>query len=166
VAPLDVYVTADGDHVAIVGGSDANFARLVKAMDREDLLSDEHCATAAARVAHGDEINDLVATWVAAHRTDDVERRCLACGAPFGRVAGPTEILANAHLAARGDLVTIDDPTIGPHVQQAPHPRVVGATHAVPTPAPTLGQHNEEIWCDEVGITPTELARLRASGVV
>lgn len=166
VAPLDVYVTADGEHVAIVGGSDANFARLVKAMDREDLLSDERYATAAARVAHGDEINDRVAEWVAAHRTDDVERRCLACGAPFGRVAGPAEILANAHLAARGDLVTIDDPTIGPHVQQAPHPRVVGSTHAVPTPAPTLGQHNEEIWGHEFGLTPTELTRLRASGII
>ena len=166
VAPLDVYVTADGDHVAIVGGSDANFSRLVKAMDRENLLSDERYATAAARVAHGDGTNDVVAEWVAAHRTDDVEQRCLACGAPFGRVAGPAEIRANAHLAARGDLVVIDDPTIGPHVQQAPHPRMVGATPFVPTPAPTLGQHNEEIWCDELGVTPTELARLRASGII
>ena len=166
VAPLDVYVTADGDHVAIVGGSDANFARLVKAMERGDLLSDERYSTAEARVAHGDEINELVARWVASNCTDDVERRCLACGAPFGRVAGPAEILANAHLTARGDLVVIDDPMIGPHVQQAPHPRVIGATPVVPTPAPTLGQHNEEIWCDELGLTPAELTRLHASGII
>ena len=166
VAPLDVYVTADGDHVAIVGGSDANFARLVKAMDREDLVSDERFATADARVAHGDEINQFVALWVASHRTDDIEQRCLACGAPFGRVAGPAEILANAHLAARGDLVVVDDPTIGSHVQQAPHPRVVGALPTVPTPAPTLGQHNEEIWCGEFGISPAELTRLRAASII
>ncbi|MEO8691962.1 MAG: CaiB/BaiF CoA-transferase family protein [Acidimicrobiales bacterium] len=166
VAPLDVYLTADGDHVALVGGSDANFARLVKAMDREDLLSDERFASSDARVAHGSEINGLVASWVHSQRTDEVERRCLSCGAPFGRVAGAPDIFANAHLAARGDLVTIDDPTIGPHVQQAPHPRVVGAAPIVPTPAPTLGQHNEQIWCDELGITPAELDRLRASGIV
>ena len=166
VAPLDVYVTADGDHVAIVGGSDANFARLVKAMDRNDLLRDERYSTAAARVAHGDEINDLVASWVKTHQTDEVERRCLESGAPFGRVAGPAEILADAHLAARGDLVVIDDPTIGPHVQQAPHPRVIGATPIAPTPAPTLGQHNEQVWCDEIGLTRGELAQLHALGIV
>jgi len=166
VAPLDVYVTADGDHVAIVGGSDANFARLVRAMDREDLLSDSRFATSDARVAHGTEINTLVGEWVRSQRTDEVERRCLSSGAPFGRVAGAADILANAHLAVRGDLVTIDDPVVGSHVQQAPHPRIVGATPTQPTPAPTLGQHNEQIWCDEFGIAPTELARLRASGIV
>ncbi|TML11534.1 MAG: hypothetical protein E6G39_13565 [Actinobacteria bacterium] len=166
VAPLDVYVTADGDHVAIVGGSDANFARLVKAMDRNDLLTDERFVTADDRVAHGDEINDLVASWVEARSTDDVERRCLECGAPFGRVAGPAAILADAHLTARGDLVVVDDPTIGSHVQQAPHPRVIGAMPVIPTPAPTLGQHNEQVWCEEVGITTAELARLRELGVV
>jgi crotonobetainyl-CoA:carnitine CoA-transferase CaiB-like acyl-CoA transferase len=166
VAPLDVYVTADGDHVAMVGGSDANFARLVRAMDREDLLSDRRFATSEARVAHGTEINTLVAAWVQSQRTDEVERRCLSSGAPFGRVAGAAEILANAHLAARGDLVTIDDPVVGSHVQQAPHPRIVGAAPTQPAPAPTLGQHNEQIWCDELGIAPAELARLRASGIV
>ena len=166
VAPLDVYVTADGDHVAIVGGSDANFARLVKAMDRNDLLTDDRYATTTARVEHGDEINDLVASWVRSNRTDEVERRCLDCGAPFGRVASPADILANDHLAARGDLVLVDDPPIGPHVQQAPHPRVIGAEPVVPAPAPALGQHNEQVWCDDVGITRPELARMRESGII
>ena len=36
-APLDNYPTADGKYVCIVAGSDANFARLCKAMDRPDL---------------------------------------------------------------------------------------------------------------------------------
>jgi crotonobetainyl-CoA:carnitine CoA-transferase CaiB-like acyl-CoA transferase len=166
VAPLDVYVTADGDHVAIVGGSDANFARLVKAMDRNDLLTDARFVTADDRVAHGDEINYLVGAWVNARSTDEVEQRCLASGAPFGRVAGPAEILADAHLVARGDLVVVDDPSIGAHVQQAPHPRVIGAPPTPLVPAPTLGQHNEQIWCDEVGITRAELARLRDLGIV
>ena len=89
MAPLDVYVTADGDHVAIVGGSDANFARLVKAMDRDDLLRDERFANSAAHVAHGDEINNIVASWVRANRTNDVERRCLDCGAPLAALPAP-----------------------------------------------------------------------------
>src|SRR5207245_5175693 len=40
-APLDNYPTADGRYVCIVAGSDANFARLCRAMGRPDLLEDE-----------------------------------------------------------------------------------------------------------------------------
>ncbi|MGH2348478.1 MAG: RecX family transcriptional regulator, partial [bacterium] len=43
-APLDNYPTADGKFVCIVAGSDANFARLCKAMDRPDLLDDRRFA--------------------------------------------------------------------------------------------------------------------------
>ena len=37
-APLDNYPTRDGKYVCIVAGSDANFSRLCKAMERPDLL--------------------------------------------------------------------------------------------------------------------------------
>ena len=166
VAPLDVYVTADGDHVAIVGGSDANFARLARAMNRSDLLTDERYATATARVERGSEINGLVASWVEANHTEFVERRCIESGAPFGRVAGPARIFDDAHFAARGDLVVVDDPIVGAHRQPAPHPRVVGSPTVVPSPAPALGQHNEAVWCDELGLTRVDLERLRDLGVV
>jgi hypothetical protein len=43
---------------------------------------------------------------------------------------------------------------------------VIGAPPFVPTPAPTLGQHNDDVWCDELGLTPRELAQLRALGIV
>ena len=64
-APLDNYPTADGKYVCIVAGSDANFARLCKAMDRPDLLDDPRFAKLADRAAHGDEINGIVADWTA-----------------------------------------------------------------------------------------------------
>ena len=41
-APLDNYPTADGKYVCIVAGSDANFSRLCKAMERPDLLDEHH----------------------------------------------------------------------------------------------------------------------------
>ena len=53
----------DGKYVCIVAGSDANFARLCKAMDRPDLLDDPRFAKLADRAAHGDVINGIVADW-------------------------------------------------------------------------------------------------------
>jgi formyl-CoA transferase len=69
-------------------------------------------------------------------------------------------------VAARGDLVTVDDPVLGAVRQQAPFPRVVGTPTVVPTGAPRLGEHNREVWCDLVGLSEAELADLREHGVV
>src|SRR5205814_429589 len=75
-APLDNYPTADGKYVCIVAGSDANFARLCKAMDRPDLLDDTRFTKLADRATHGDEINGIVTEWTRARSAADIERAC------------------------------------------------------------------------------------------
>jgi hypothetical protein len=35
-----------------------------------------------------------------------------------------------------------------------------------PSPAPQLGQHNEDVWCGLVGLTADELAGYRAEGII
>ncbi len=74
-APLDNYLAADGRYVCIVAGSDANFTRLCTAMGRTDLLEDPRWSTLARRAAASDEINALVAAWVAARSADEIECR-------------------------------------------------------------------------------------------
>ncbi|HTX63382.1 MAG TPA: CaiB/BaiF CoA-transferase family protein, partial [Acidimicrobiales bacterium] len=165
-APLDNYPTSDGRTVCILGGSDANFARLCRAMDRTDLLDDPRFSTTAARAAHGTEINGIVARWTASLTAAELGERCVAAGVPVGTAYSAADIFEDPHMAAREDLVTVDDPVIGPVRQQAPFPRFVGDVPHVPTGAPLLGQHNDEIWRGVVGLSEDELAALRASGVV
>lgn len=165
-APLDNYPAADGQVVCIVAGSDANFTRLCEAMDRTDLLQDARFAALADRAQHGDEINDIVATWVASRPANDIERRCLNHGVPVARAYTAEDIARDPHFEIRGDLVTVDDPEAGPVRQQAPYPRLGPEPPDAPAPAPLLGEHNAEIWCDELGLSPAELAELQADGIV
>ncbi len=67
---------------------------------------------------------------------------------------------------SRGDLVTVDDPVVGPHRQQAPFPRLDGHRPVAPRPAPRLGEHNDEVWGPLVGLTDDELAAYRTDGVI
>ena len=150
----------------MVAGSDANFARLCRAMERQDLLEDPRFTSLADRAAHGDEINALVADWVASLPAAEVERRCVAADVPVGRAYSAADIFADPHMAERGDLVTVEDPVVGPLRQQAPYPRLDGEPPPRPRGAPRLGQHNEEVWCDLVGLSATELADLGSRGVV
>ncbi|MHB8328392.1 MAG: CaiB/BaiF CoA transferase family protein [Acidimicrobiales bacterium] len=165
-APLDNYPTADGRFVCVVAGSDANFARLCRAMGRLDLLEDERFASLADRARHGDEINAVVADWAAARSAAEVETACVAHDVPVATAYTAREIAADAHFAARGDLVEVDDPVVGAIRQQAPYPRLVGEDRPVPSGAPVLGAHNTEVWCDMVGLSPAELDGLRARNVV
>jgi crotonobetainyl-CoA:carnitine CoA-transferase CaiB-like acyl-CoA transferase len=165
-APLDNYRAADGIYVCVVAGSDANFSRLCRAMERQDLLDDPRFTTLADRARHGDEINGIVADWVGSLPADEVERRCVATDVPVGRAYSAADIFADPHMAERGDLVTVEDPVIGPVRQQAPYPRLDGQLPEPPSGAPRLGQHNEEVWCGLVGLSSEELAAHQANGVI
>jgi crotonobetainyl-CoA:carnitine CoA-transferase CaiB-like acyl-CoA transferase len=165
-APLDNYLAADGRYVCIVAGSDANFARLCAAMGRTDLLDDPRWSTLARRAAGGDEINGLVEAWVAARPADEIVSVCIENGVAAATISDASDIVADPHVRARGDLVTVDDPVAGPHLQQAPFPRLDGVAPKAPAPAPALGQHNQEVWKDLVGLSSAELDTLVADGVI
>jgi crotonobetainyl-CoA:carnitine CoA-transferase CaiB-like acyl-CoA transferase len=165
-APLDNYPTGDGKYVCIVAGSDANFARLCKAMDRPDLVDDPKFARLADRAAHGDEINGIVAEWTASLDAGVIEERCVAFDVPVATAYTAAEIFADPHMAARGDLVTVDDPVVGPHRQQAPFPRTVGTPIVAPTGAPRLGEHTREVLGTLLGLGDAQLDDLASDGVV
>ncbi len=165
-APLDNYPTADGSFVCIVAGSDANFARLCSAMDRPDLVDDPRFARLADRAARSDEINGIVTDWTRGLAATVVEARCIEHDVPVATAYTAADIAADAHMAERGDLITVLDPVIGPVRQQAPFPRFVGEEVPTPTGAPRLGEHNDEVWGGLVGVPPEELATLRERGII
>jgi len=165
-APLDNYPTADGNYVCVVASGDANFGRLCRAMGRLDLLEDPRFATLADRARNGDAINALVAEWTMSQSAVDVERACIAHDVPVATAYSARDIALDPHFAARRDLVGVDDPVLGPLRQQAPYPRLVGEQQPLPTGAPELGAHNREVWCDLVGLEPSELEELQAKGIV
>jgi crotonobetainyl-CoA:carnitine CoA-transferase CaiB-like acyl-CoA transferase len=164
-APLDNYPTADGKFVCIVAGSDANFARLCKAMERPDLPTDERYDSLPKRAAVSDEINGVVAEWTSTLPADEVVERCVAADVPVATAFTAADVFADAHVAARGDLVTVDDPVAGPLQQQAPYPRRVGEQPEAPTGAPKLGQHTTEVLTD-LGLSEAEQADLAERGIV
>jgi crotonobetainyl-CoA:carnitine CoA-transferase CaiB-like acyl-CoA transferase len=163
-APLDNYPTADDKYICIVAGSDANYSRLCKAMGRPELIDDPRFAKVADRAQRSDEINNLVADWTRSLPAADVEAACVAHDVPVATAYSAVDIFSDPHIAARGDLVTVDDPVIGDVRQQAPFPRFVGESPPVPTGAPKLGQDTHAVLSD-LGYTEAELERLRVEGI-
>lgn len=165
-APIDNYLAADGRYVCIVAGSDANFRRLCEAMERPDLPGDPRFGSTASRAAHNDAINAEVARWVAARPATEVVERCLQTGTPVAPIYDTADIFADPHITARGDLVAVDDPVIGPVRQQAPYPRLGGVARPAPQGAPRLGEHTREVLRSLCGLDDAELDGLADAGVI
>ena len=91
---------------------------------------------------------------------------CVANGVPIGLAYGAADMKVDPHMTARGDLVEVDDPVAGPHLQQAPYPRLDGVAPPPPTPAPALGQHNQDIFCGLLGLDAQTLAGYQQEGIV
>jgi crotonobetainyl-CoA:carnitine CoA-transferase CaiB-like acyl-CoA transferase len=165
-APLDNYPTADGKFICIVAAGDVGFARLCGAMGRPELLEDPRFGKLADRAAHGDEINGIVAEWTSSLPAEEVEAACVAHDVPVATAHTAADIFADPQVLARGDLVTVDDPVVGPIRQQAPYPRLVGEEPVVPTGAPRLGEHTRSVLGEALGLSPEELDALAADGVI
>ena len=164
-APLDNYPTADDKFVCIVAGSDANFARLCTAMERPDLLEDPRFTRLVDRAGHGDAINGIVAEWTREHTAAEVETACVQHDVPVATAYTAVDMFNDAQFAARGDLIAVDDPVIGPVRQQAPYPRFVGEPVPVPTGAPRLGADTDAVLT-ELGLDTDAIAALRTGGII
>ncbi len=165
-APLDNWETKDGKFVSIIAAGDGLFPRLCRAIGREDLLNDPRYATLALRAEHGEELNAAVATWCRERTAADIAAILVRHEVPFGVAHSAADIFADPHVAARGDLVTVDDPVIGPVRMQGVYPRFSRTPGAVPRGAPRLGEHNEAVYRGLLGLAADELAALAREGVV
>ncbi|MBM3224541.1 MAG: CoA transferase [Candidatus Tectomicrobia bacterium] len=82
-------------------------------------------------------------------------------------VATPHDIVHNPQLQARQYFQEVPHPDLGTSLTMlGPFVRASATPLTMRHFAPKLGEHNTEIYINELGMQPAELARLRAAGVV
>jgi len=165
-APLDNWMTQDGKYLCIIAAGDGLFPRLCRAMGREDLLAEPRFKTMALRAEHGDEINAIVAEWVASKPSMELQAILEKHEVPFGVAYSVADIFADPHIAERGAIETVDDPTIGPIRMQGVYPRFSRTPGRVVRGAPVLGADNASVYKDLLGLGDAELGTLATEGVI
>jgi len=165
IVPTNTYVCADGKYVVIGGNGDSIFVRLMEAAERPDMAHDQRLANNTGRVAHEGEIDVALASWCLQHDSEVILDKLAAARVPAGPIFSVKDMMADEHYKARGlfERVEIngkplDIPAIIPKLQRTPgHTRWSG---------PELGEHNEEVLGDILGLSEGALAELRDKGVM
>jgi crotonobetainyl-CoA:carnitine CoA-transferase CaiB-like acyl-CoA transferase len=142
-----------------------NWPWLAKAMGRPDLLDDVRFKEAHSRLQNNGELEAIVYEWAGRQDAKKVYQTAGAARAPIGYAHTVADVLDSDQLRARDFFQTVYHPIAGEHTQPGP-PFRMSDVEWRPGRAPLLGEHNEELYCDEIGLSHSELARLRAAEVI
>jgi crotonobetainyl-CoA:carnitine CoA-transferase CaiB-like acyl-CoA transferase len=162
-----VYPTRDG-LVLIAANQDTVFARLALAMGEPELAKDPRFATHQARGARQAELDAHVGRWTSSRSTREV-LEILAqreTAVPSGLIYRAPEMLEDEHFKAREAIVSTTHPLFGRLQMQNVAPKLSATPGRVRAPAPEMGQHNDEVYRDLLGLSAESLAGLKARRVV
>jgi formyl-CoA transferase len=165
VAPSNVYRTADG-MVLIAANQDTVFSRLAEAMGQPDLATNPKYSTHGARGTHQAELDALVEAWTSTLTTRAVLDAMDKYGVPAGLIYRAPDMLEDPHFKARDAIVSVPHPDFGELRMQNVAPKLSETPGAVRSPSPALGQHNDEIYLEVLGLSPERYAELKAAKVV
>jgi crotonobetainyl-CoA:carnitine CoA-transferase CaiB-like acyl-CoA transferase len=158
--------TADGEVTLTTAGTGGRAMEAWAEFLEEPKLTDARFATLQSRMDNWDELHSLVATPLSKRNNLDLMRDAIAKGLVIGLVQSPQQVVDSPHLAERGYFVEIDHPDAGSMKYPGPGFFLDGENTMGSRPAPSLGQHNFEIFGEELGLTNEELGLLRAARVI
>jgi crotonobetainyl-CoA:carnitine CoA-transferase CaiB-like acyl-CoA transferase len=164
-SPRNVYATNDDGWVAISASTQSMAERLFRVIGRDDLNHNPDFRTNADRVKRRQEIDGIVGGWIG--------QRTLAENIAFfeeqGVTAAPVydiaQFLEDPHVQERGIIVDAPDDELGEVPMHDIVPRLSGTPGSLRIQAPTLGQHNDEIY-GRIGYDADRLAALRAAKTI
>ena len=106
-----------------------------------------------------------IAAWTAAKTIDEVVDILVRNGIPVARINDLDEIQDNEQAKARSMFLKVSDSALGEYTQPGFPIKFSGAGD-LSTPAPTLGQHNAEVYSRILGLSDEEIEGLKKGGII
>lgn len=162
------YEAADRRWVTISAATEATIGTVLRIVGGDELATDSRYADFTSRSEPGrmQEIDARVAAWIAGRDSDEVIRVFAEAGVAVGLVYDAAMILDDPFFRERGAVVTVDDADLGPLAMPGVVPRLANHPGSVRWGGPRLGQHNDRILRDLLGLSDAEIARLVEDGVI
>ena len=148
--------------LAVSAVDDAMWRALCRLLDRSDLGG----LTASERRAQQGALEEMISAWTADRKADETMFLLQSRGIAAGSVRTPLALVDDPHLVARGFWRRFDRPFIGMHWQSSAAFREGPEPYPVRRVAPTLGQDNEAILGNRLGLSREEIDRLAAADVI
>jgi crotonobetainyl-CoA:carnitine CoA-transferase CaiB-like acyl-CoA transferase len=166
-APYDCYRARDG-WVVIAVASNKLFRTLAAAIGRPELGEDPRFRGVSGRVARSDEINGIVAEWVAKRTVAEVVQALgpEGAGVPCSPVYRVDQLLDHPQLLAREMVQRLPHTGLGEVVAPGVVVKLSDTPGQIRRLGPELGEHTTDVYRELLGLSDEELAELRARQVI
>ena len=170
MAPHGCYPCLGQDKwVTFAVRDDADWRAFCQVLGLSELNADPHFANSITRHQHQDELDRIIEGWTAARSQQEVVAALQNAGVPAGPVLDAGQLLADPHLRARGLFETVEHPPesgLGNREYLGRGWQLFGAEVHINGPAPQLGEANEYVLGEVLGLSASEIGRLREDGVI
>ena len=164
-APYSVFEAADG-YVSIFCLKENHWTNLCNAMGRPELATDSRFATSEARAKNLELTEQMVTEWSSKLPKDEVFRVLCEHRIPAAPVRTMKEVSNSEHMFARDSLQKLDHPDLGMVTLPSSPLRYHGTPQTQLTASPRLGQHNQEVFAELLGLSSDQVDQLHADGAI
>ena len=166
-SPHGAYRCAGDDQwCAIAVEDDGHWSRLRQAMGDPEWARDGRFNTTAGRLEHQDEIDGQLSEWTGGKPPQEVLDLLLAEGVPAGVVQRSSDLLKDPQLEHRRFFRYMDHQEMGNIPYTGHQFRISGYDSGPRFPAPIMGQHNEEVLREVLGMTDDEISEAIIGGAL
>jgi len=160
----DIMKTLDG-FVTVIVISDDEFADFARAVGKPEMTKDPRFANVFLRLQNAEALKDGMKAAMATFKTEDIVKRLEAEDVPHARILKREEVLTDPQVKFIGAITTSTHPKAGPMQEPRPVANFSATPSSIRRPAPTLGEHTDEIL-RELGRSDADIATLHGSGTV
>ena len=119
-----------------------------------------------ARVDNAEFLTQMIKDWLKQHTREELLKAAQAKHVPLAVPNSAKEVVEDKQFAARQFFVEIEHPEAGKFNYPSAGYRFSRTPWRVRQPAPLLGEHNEEVYCQRLGYTKEDLAKMRECGAI
>jgi benzylsuccinate CoA-transferase BbsF subunit len=166
-APQGAYPCAGDDQwCAIAVDTEQQWEDLRRAMGDPEWAGDDRFQSVSGRLTHHDEIDGHIGQWTEDKTAQDVMQLLQSHGVPSGVVQRSSDLLQDPQLAHRNLYHYMDHPEMGNIPYTGHQFRIQGYDSGPRSPAPLLGQHNEYVLKDLLGMTDEDMIEAVIAGAI
>jgi CoA:oxalate CoA-transferase len=165
MTPGNLYMAKDGP-VLISTGEVAQVHRLYKIMGREDLVNTPLGADHEERIKYKEQIDTIVGEWTKTRTVNEIVNQLQAIEIVCSPVPSFDQVCNDPHLISREMIIEVEQPVSGKVKTPGSLFKLSKTPGNINFPAPTLGEHNLEIYSTLLGHTEEEIGQLSKEGVI
>jgi benzylsuccinate CoA-transferase BbsF subunit len=167
MAPHNNYLCQGDDKwVSIAVRTEDEWRKIVKVMADEPRLRDKRFAGLEGRLRHEEVLDGIISSWTIGRTAEEITRELQQAGVAAFPCMDIGDCFVDPHYQEREVFIPIEHPVSGDEFIANLSWKMSETNGEVYRPAPLLGQHNQYVFGDILGLSQEEIARLEEKEVI